>query len=85
MTLVRRLLLAVLALGLTGAAAQASTIDFNEIATADCSGSGSGSITSDGFQFTEATGVSLGICDDSAGDAANGSNYLTKFLASRLP
>ena len=79
MTLVRRLMLAVLALGLTGAGAQASTIDFNEIATADCSG-GSASITSDGFQFTEATGISLGICDDSAGDAANGSNYLTEFF-----
>jgi len=81
-----RFLFALLALGMSVSSARASVIDFNEIASAPCLGSGASPITSDGFQFTATAGGfgSLTICDDSSGYASNGSNFLTEVFNSTI-
>ena len=61
------------------ASARASTIDFDEIASADCLSAASTSITSDGFLFTGSGPVNaMTICNDSSGYASNGSNFLSE-------
>jgi hypothetical protein len=71
--------LVVLVSGMSVASAQASTIDFNELASGGCLGAASTSITSDGFQFTGSGPVdAMTLCDDSSGYASNGSNFLSE-------